>query len=76
MCKVCDEMIIKVDSESNTSEEEQLMGEWDLLKRKAERTYQLLKQDTALAQSSSQSSSNVDTITFDLEQSLPTSRRL
>ena len=65
-------MIIKVDSESNTYEEEQLMGEWDLLKRKAERTYQLLKQDAALAQSSS----NVDTIMFDLEQSLPTSRRL
>ena len=61
-------MKIKVDSESDTSEKDRLMGEWDLHKRKAERAYQQLKEDTALAQSSS----NIDAITFDLEQSLPT----
>ena len=44
------------------------MGEWDLHKAKAERAYQQLKEDIAL----SRSSSNVELLTFDFEQSLPT----
>ena len=67
-CKVCDEMKVKVDAESDPTTKQRLKGEWDLHKRRAERAYQQLKEDTALAKSSS----DVDTITFDLEQSLPT----
>ena len=44
------------------------MGEWDLHKAKAERAYQQLKEDTAL----SRSRSDLELLTFDLEQSLPT----
>ena len=61
-------MKVKVDAESNTVTKQQLNGEWELHKRKAERAYQNLKEDTAL----SKSTSNVDAITFDLQQSLPT----
>ena len=65
---MCDKMKVKVDAETNTVTKQQLRGEWELHKRKAERAYQQLKEDTAL----SKSTSNVDAITFDLEQSLPT----
>ena len=44
------------------------MGEWDLHKAKAERAYQQLKEDIAL----SRSRSDLELLTFDLEQSLPT----
>ena len=61
-------MKVKVDAETNTVTKQQLNGEWELHKRKAERAYQQLKEDTAL----SKSTSDVDAITFDLQQSLPT----
>jgi hypothetical protein len=61
-------MKVKVDAETNVVTKQQLSGEWELHKRKAERAYQQLKEDTAL----SKSTSDVDTITFDLQQSLPT----
>ena len=59
---------VKVDSESDPTNKQRLIREWDLHKRKAEKAYQVLKEDTALAKASN----DVDTITFDLEQSLPT----
>ena len=65
---MCDEMKVKVDAETNPVMKQQLSGEWELHKLKAERAYQQLKEDGALAKSTS----DVDTITFDLEQSLPT----
>ena len=65
---MCDEMKVKVDAETNTVMKQQLNGEWELHKRKAERAYQQLKEETAL----SKSTSDVDAITFDLQQSLPT----
>ena len=55
-------------AESDDSEKAILMGEWDLHKAKAERAYQQLKEDTAL----SRSRSDLELLTFDLEQSLPT----
>ena len=61
-------MKVKVDAETNPVMKQQLSGEWELHKQKAERAYQQLKEDTALATSTS----DVDTITFDLEQSLTT----
>ena len=60
-------MKVKVDAESDPAKRQQLTGEWDLHKRKAERAYQQLKEDTALAKASS----DIDALTFDLEQSLP-----
>ena len=45
-----------------------LLGQWDLHKRKAERAYQQLCEDIAL----SQSDTNHELLSFDLEQSLPT----
>ena len=55
------------EAESDDSEKAISMGEWDLHKAKAERAYQQLK-DTAL----SRSRSDLELLTFDLEQSLPT----
>ena len=67
-CKVCDEMKVKVDTEMDPVTKQQLNREWELHKRKAERAYQQIKEDTTLAKSTN----DVDTITFDLQQSLPT----
>ena len=65
---MCDEMKVRVDAESNTVTKQQLNAEWELHKRKAEKAYQNLKEDTAI----SKYTSDVDAITFDLQQSLPT----
>ena len=59
---------MQTEAESDDSEKAILMGEWDLHKAKAERAYQQLKEDTAL----SHSRSDLELLTFDLEQSLPT----
>ena len=59
---------MKVDAESDEAALTQLRGEWDLHLCKAEGAYQKLKEDTALAKSDP----NVEVLTFDLEQSLPT----
>ena len=67
-CKVCDNYKVQTDAESDDSKKAILMGEWDLHKAKAERAYQQLKEDTAL----SRSRSDLEVLTFDLEQSLPT----
>ena len=61
-CKVCDEMKVKVDTEMDPVTKQQLNREWELHKRKAERAYQQIKEDTTLAKSTN----DVDTITFDL----------
>ena len=61
-------MKVKVDAEENETRKQLLLGEWDLHKRKAERAYQQLREDEALAQSDE----NVELQTFDLEQALPT----
>ena len=59
---------MKVDAESDEAALTQLRGEWDLHLCKAEGAYQKLKEDTAIAKSDP----NVEVLTFDLEQSLPT----
>ena len=69
-CKTCDTFVVKVDSEEDATIKRRLSASWDLHKRKAERAYAVLKEDTALAQSDPK----VDMITFDLQQSLPTLR--
>ena len=66
--KTCDSMNVKTDAESDTSTKTQLMVQWELHKRKAERAYQELKEDTAWAKMSVV----LDVFTFDLEQALPT----
>lgn len=67
-CRVCDSYKVQTEAESDDSEKAILMGEWDLHKAKAERAYQQLQEDTAL----SRSRSDLELLTFDLEQSLPT----
>ena len=61
-------MKIQTDAELDPTEKSRLMGEWELHKRRAERAYQQLKEDTALCQSDP----TMEMLTFDLEQSLPT----
>lgn len=67
-CKTCDALKIQCDAETDERILSRLKAELQLHHRKAERAYQQLREDTALAQSSD----DVDTITFDLQQSLPT----
>ena len=67
-CKVCDTMKVRVEAEQDFEVSRRLQGEWNLHKRKAERAYQQLREDTAEAQSDTK----LDMITFDLQQSLPT----
>ena len=67
-CKTCNTVNTKISSEENPAAKRILESELRLHQCKAERAYQQLKEDTAL----SQSSQNVDMITFDLQQSLPT----
>ena len=66
-CRVCDNYKVQTDAESDDSKKAILMGEWDLHKAEAECAYQQLKEDTAL----SCSRSDLEVLTFDLEQSLP-----
>lgn len=67
-CKTCDSLNIQIGSEGDTSTKQQLQFDLQLHQCKAERAYHQLKEDAAL----SRSSSTVDTITSDLQQSLPT----
>jgi len=67
-CKTCDSLNIQIGSEGDTTTKQQLQFDLQLHQCKAERAYHQLKEDAAL----SRSSSTVDTITFDLQQSLPT----
>lgn len=61
-------MKVKTDAASDPSAKSQLMAQWELHKRKAERAYQELKEDTARAKMSVM----LDVLTFDLQQALPT----
>ena len=67
-CKTCDTMKARVEAEEDPEQQKHLRGEWELHQRKAERAYQQLREDSAL----SRSDNSTDTLTFDLEQSLPT----
>ena len=67
-CKTCDTFKVKVDAERDEAKLAQLRGEWELHLCKAERSYQQLKEDSALGKSDP----NVLVITFDLQQLLPT----
>ena len=67
-CKTCDTYKVRMESETDRDKQRQLRGEWDLHLCKAKRAYQELSEATAL----SKSDLNVDVITFDLQQSLPT----
>ena len=67
-CKICDANKIQCDATTDEHALSRLKAELQLHHRKAERAYQQLREDTALAQCSD----DVDTITFDLQQSLPT----
>ena len=67
-CKSCDTFKMKVDAEKDPEEVARLNARWELHKRKADRAYSQLKEDTAL----SQLDLDIDMITFDLQQSLPT----
>ena len=57
-----------MEAEEDPAAAARLNARWELHKRKAERAYNLLQKDTALAQADF----DVDMITFDLQQSLPT----
>ena len=67
-CKTCDSMKTKLESEKDPDTIRCLQGQWDLHKRKAGRAYHQLREDTAQCQGSL----DMDVITFDLQQSLPT----
>lgn len=67
-CKTCDSLNVRISAEEDSSAKRALETERKLHHCKAERAYQQLKEDTAL----SQLSQDVDTINFDLQQSLPT----
>ena len=67
-CKTCDSMKTKLESEKDPDTIRCLQGQWDLHKLKAERAYHQLREDTAQCQGSP----DMDVITFDLQQFLPT----
>ena len=67
-CKTCDALKIQCEAETDEVAASRLKAQLGLHHRKAERTYQHLREDTALAQSSD----DIETLTFDLQQSLPT----
>ena len=67
-CKTCDTFKVQTDAERDEATLTQLRGEWELHLCKAERAYQDLKEDSALAKSDP----DVLVLTFDLQQSLPT----
>ena len=67
-CKTFDTLNTKISSEENPAAKRILESGLRLHQCKSERAYQQLKEGTDL----SQSSQNVDMITFDLQQSLPT----
>ena len=61
-------MKVRIEAESDEATRKQLKAELELHHRKAEGTYQQLREDSALAQSDP----NTDTLSFDVEKSLPT----
>ena len=67
-CKTCDSFKVKVEAEGDPAARARLEAQWEVHKRKAERAYQQLREDTALAAADP----DVDMLTFDLEQSLAT----
>ena len=67
-CKTCDELRIQIEAATDETIKAQRKGELMLHQTKAERAYQQLKEDMALAKSDP----TVAMITFDLEQTLPT----
>ena len=67
-CKTCDSLNVRISAEEDIQAKSQLECELQLHHWKAEGAYQQLKEDTALCRTSS----NVDMLTFDLQQSLPT----
>ena len=67
-CKTCDSLKVQIEAEEDEAKLAQLKGKKELHLCMAERTYQQLKEDSALAKSNS----DVLTITLDLQQSLPT----
>ena len=67
-CKTCDALSARIAAATEESERSVLESELHLHHCKAERAYQQLREDTAL----SRTSSNIDMLTFDLEQTLPT----
>ena len=60
--------MIKTDAEQDPGKKAQLNANWELHKRKAERAYQQLKENTAY----SKSHPDTECLTFNLEKSLPT----
>ena len=64
--------MVKIAAAEDSTEKSHLQGELLLHQCKAERRYQQLKEDSAL----SKSNTEVDTITFDLQQSLVTPKLL
>ena len=67
-CKTCDEFKVQVDAETDPDAQEQLRLEWEVHKTHAENAYQCIREDTAL----SKSTSDIEMLTFDLEQALAT----
>ena len=67
-CKTCDAFNVSVNAGEDPEKKQALTAEWELHKCKAERAYHQLQEDTA----SCKASCDVDMITFDLEQTLPT----
>ena len=67
-CKTCDSLNVRIVAEEDPTAKQQLQLERQLHHCKAEGAYQQLKEDTALCRSSTE----IDMVTFDLEQSLPT----
>ena len=67
-CKTCDSLKVQIEAEEDEAKLAQLKGKKELHLCMAERSYQRLKEDSALAKSNS----DVLTITLDLQQSLPT----
>ena len=67
-CKTCDSLNVRISAEEDVQAKSQLECELQLHHCKAEGAYQQLKEDIALCRTSS----DVDMLTFDLQQSLPT----
>ena len=65
-CKTCDTFRVQIEAEEDPHKKTLMQGEWDLHKRRAERAYHQLREDTAL----SQSDSNVELLPFGLWQAV------
>ena len=59
---------MQTDTATDPAVKARLLAEWDLHKRKAERAYQELREDTAQAKMNT----DLDVLCFDLQQTLPT----